>query len=284
MVNIGGEVFKLQHIDRLSDVPNSRTGLGKALQLMQDKNDWDNLPRFLSGLFQAGRKMSINRQQSMMKVAAKAGRLDVILECARRVHDTGFQLRDRGLVNTLAFLIYRNAMASDGDVGETKKALSWVEMVSVLLEDEKHAGNHEVSSKDDPRGSPELVGILLGLSAIRAARHLDGKDQEGKVAEYATRLLSIPTDLKPTETSSSTLADVRDASHWLALAIPVAHGMRVAQTVLGPASEVTKSLETKRTELEGTISQQRDFIINSGHTAPFTASMMYDKLLGEGSA
>ena len=284
MAGVAGEDFQLEHIDKTVDVPNTRKGIFKALHLMQDKRDWDNLPRFLTGLYQAGANLATLQQFMMVTKAAESGRLDVILECARRVSETGFALRNPSLVNKIVGKIQKTAMVSDWDVKETKKALAWVEMVSVMLEDKRHVGGRVVSSKDDPRTSPELIGILLELSAVRAARHLDSKDEDGKVEAYARRLLSLPLNLEPRAKSSDNPEDVYIANRWLCLVIPIVHGMRVAETVLDSSSEVAKNLKTKKSELENFISQEREFVANSALKNQLHGIELYNTLLAEGPA
>ena len=284
MAGVAGEDFQLEHIDKAVDVPNTRKGIFKALHLMQDKRDWDNLPRFLTGLNQAGRNPATFQLFMMVTKAAESGRLAVILECARRVSETGFDLRNPLLVNKIVAKIRNAAMASDWDVKETKRALAWVEMVSVMLEDKRHAGGRVISHNDDPRTSPELIGILLELSAIRAARHLGGKDEDGKVAEYASRLLSLPLNLEPAAKSPDNLEDIYIANRWLCSVVPIVHGMKVAETVLDSSSEMAEKLKQKKLELEGFISQEREYVANSNFKREFRGIELCDKLLAEGAA
>ena len=284
IASIAGEEFCLEHIDKCIDIPNAKKVFPKILDLMQDKRDWDNLPRFLTGLHQAGRNPAKLQQFIMVRKAAEAGRLDVILECARRVSETGFALKDPSLVNKFVRGIQNTAMTSDWEVSKTKKALSWVEIVSVMLEDKRHAGGRVISSKDDPRTNPELVGILLELSAIRAARHLGGQDEGGKVAEYARRLLGLNLDLKPMAKSADNPKDVYNADQWLYTVIPIVHGMKVAETILDSSSETAKRLKQKKSELEGLVSQEREFVINDTLKKDFYGIRLYDKLLAEESA
>ena len=282
IASVGGEEFQLEHINRKTDLPNSMKALLQVLRLMQDKRDWDNLPLFLSGLQRAEMRLSDIRHHTVLASAARAGRLDVVLECARRVSETGFALKSPKLVERLVLKIRSNALASDWEAKETKKALSWVEMVSVMLDDERHGWGGVVTKKDDPRVNPVLLGTLLELSAVRAARHLDGKDGDGKVAEYAGKLLGVPLVLEPADKSPDNSQVLHAANFRLASMIPIIHGMKVAQTVLSPTSEVAKSLQEKESELEKQASQERDFIANSTAENGFRgkASEMYDKIVG----
>jgi hypothetical protein len=280
---IGGEEFQLEHIDRGKDIPGTREGLGKVLELMKDKTDWDNLPRFLEGLYASGRRLKPTWPASILKKAAEAGRLDVFLECARRVSNTGFALNDPGLVARIVWQIQYRAMTGDWNAKLINQGIAWVEMVSIMLEDKRHAGGR-IIRKDDPRTSPQLIGALLELSAVRAARQLDGKDEDGKVAQYAQRLLELDQGLEPPAKAENTRSEIHRANRWLCGVVPLAHGIKVAQTVLGPTSELAVKLQTKLSALENLISQQREIVLKSTSTIEYRGLEMYDKLLGEGSA
>ena len=286
IASVGDEDFQLEHINKLVDLPSSKKGLLQVLRLMQDKRDWDNLPLFLSGLHRAELRLSHPTPYTILARAAGAGRLDVVLECARRVSETGFALKDPGLVSNLVLKIQSNALTSDWEAKETKKALSWVEMVSVMLEDERHGWGGAVTKQDDPRASPVLLGTLLELSAVRAARHLDGKDEDGKVAEYAGKLLSVPLAPELADKSPDNDQALHHANRWLYSVVPIVHGMKVALTVLDPTSQVAKSLQEKGSELEKLASQEKEFIVNSTAENGFrgTGLEIYEKLLSEGTA
>jgi hypothetical protein len=99
IARIANDEFRLQPINRTKDIIGVQTALDKALDLMKDKKDWDNLPSLLHGIKNVGtlgkgaeNLLKENKHRVWKKVVVKAaqvGRLDVILECARRVSDTG---------------------------------------------------------------------------------------------------------------------------------------------------------------------------------------------------
>ena len=88
---ISGENFTLQTLRRL---PSANKGLFTAIKLMKkNKKDWDNLPNLLQGLKNAGldtKKLLIKKK--ILIRATSAGRQEVVLECLRRVADTGDRL------------------------------------------------------------------------------------------------------------------------------------------------------------------------------------------------
>ncbi|TAQ87252.1 hypothetical protein B7494_g4417 [Chlorociboria aeruginascens] len=249
---VGDEEFVLEHIDRTQDLPAVGKGIRHAVTLMENKKDWDNLKPLLKGLKHCKMRILPSDTCFAISQAASKGRLDVILDCARGVSETGFFLKDLAVVARLMWSIQNKAFVSDWNKKETTQALTWAEMVSSMLEDKKHAGGSLV--KWDIRRCPEVIGILLQLSSVRASRHLDGTDEEGKVASYATRLMDNPVQIRSWDTVD--LEEPYESRKWIYQALPILHGMKIAQTILDPTSETSKLLLEKTLELEKTISER----------------------------
>ena len=285
---IAGEEFQLEHIDISKDVPPARKSLIEAINLMKEKRDWDNLPSILAGFKKAKVRLFPYDYNKIVRKAGLAGRCDVLLECVRRVSDTGFRLKHGEMVSELMWQIQKKAVESDWDRKQTEKSLSWAEMITVFMEDPKHSGGRVVDRKDDPRAWPGVIGIVLELAAVRAARYLDGKDEDGKVAVYAERLLgtslnmeSLDVNMESKDPEAPPTQFALDA--YLARAVPVLYGMGVAQTVLDPASKLASDLKTKSTELESIISARRllistDYLTKDGNLR--RGCSLYEKLLG----
>jgi hypothetical protein len=252
---IKGEKFQLEHIDRVKDVPAGLRGLLEATSLMKEAKDWDNLPSLLHGLTNARRSLHSDTLERITRRAGMAGRPDILLECARRVDDTRFKLSKPQLVAELMNQIQSKAMKSGWEAKATKQALAWAETVSELLEDERHAGKRHLAGVEDVRVRPEVIGVLLQLSAVRATRCYDSEDRDGKVALYVERLLGSPARMLPDSEPKS----ISTVSLYLAYMVPVLHGMKLAQPILGGPS---KSLEEKTATLESAIVAQREWLLN----------------------
>ena len=305
---ISGENFQLEHIDRLSDVPGKKSGLKKAVELMKEKGDWDNLPSLLIGFKDAKRVISGDDLCWLVRKAGIAGRPDIILECARRVSDTGFTLRSPMVVAELMWQLQHRAVKSGWALKETKQALSWAEMVSELLEDVRHAGGRLDDLQNDVRVQPEVIGVLLQLSAAQATRFADGDDRDGKVAQYTARLLGSPARSlldpgiwhnmpKPTTQRRATdgvqpaavnpdteQINLSTSLSYVNYVVPVLHGLKLAAPILGPV----EGLEKMIAEIEYSVSAEREILLKSGHTKnkedqPFRGLMIYDQLLGPDS-
>lgn len=285
-VQIGEEEFVLEHINRLKDIPSAVKGFRQVLNLMAEPEDWDNLPNFLEGLHDCKRPLSVPLSCQMIRRAGLLGRMDTIIESARRVHYTGFRLRDEEIVMQVLYWIQHKAQISGFGEKETKQALLWAETVVDLLEDPKHAGHKGpllAEDANDVRALPEVIGVLLQLAAVRAVKHTDGKDVDGKVATYATRLLGTRYDLSTSllnmkrpelrvyskadsinsEVANQTTSDGTDYStkenqskilraknHWLVAAAPVLHGMKTAQKVFAPDTIASAKLKESIPRLE----------------------------------
>jgi hypothetical protein len=272
---IGDEDFRLEHIDRPSDLPNIHKDFIDTIKLMKDKRDWDQVPPLLQGLKNAGRDLKKRHIQGLFRKAALAGRMDVMLECVRRVAHTGIRLNDPDLVAAFMWGIQYKVIVSNFAERETKQALSWAEMVLVMLEEERHTGTLEGV---DPRTVLEVVGAPLQLAAVRASRHLDGKDEDGIVAKYAEMLLRTSLNTQPPLLPS--IPFTHRNKIWIRKIFPTLHGMTVAQTILDPTSEVAKQLKDTTDTLQASFDAQLDFIKETGEGGTFWTEM-YHKLMTE---
>jgi len=287
IVTLAGEEFKLHHIDKTKDIPSRTKGVIEAVKLMKDKRDWDNLPHLLAGMKNAKRKFAPSIRNRIMGRAAANGRMDVMLECARRVDYTGFQLNDPDLVlDFLRGIMYKAVALGERDAKETEQALVWAEMVADMLEDERHSGKRNIV-ENDPRASREVVGILLDLAAMRATQR-NGKDEDGKVVRYAERLLGTSFLSSPPEDGIKRLTGrIQAMNRWLQINVLVLHGIKVAGQVLDPSTKVAVELEQIGTSLEETVNRERERMIQevasneAKKDLKFLALNYYDKLLGQ---
>ena len=262
---------------------------------MKEKGDWDQAPVLLQGLKNAGIVLNSAWLKILVRKAAMAGRMDVMIECARRVDATGFRLKDPDLVSALMWGCQRKAIVSQFDTKETKKALAWAEMLVAMLEEDRHAGRR-IAPDSDPQKRLEVVGGLLQLAAARAVPHPDSKDEDGLVRKYAEQVLvaSLGQDA-PLDTARITLGNsevkekasmramVVERNAWLRTTIPILHGMQVAQRVMGPNSQITKELKIKADTLRQAVNSQRSLLLQQDlHTKEkaLLGLRMYDQLLG----
>jgi hypothetical protein len=261
---IADEEFTLSHIDRLQDVPNGYQALWEAISLMKERKDWDNLPRLLHGMNNA-QVLKFNkakyraRKSILARKLGQAGRQDVLLECIRRCAVTGMTLREPEFVAQVMFWFQMKALESDWDAEATSKALNWAELVSAMMDDTAHTGGTFEIGLKDPRTTPEVIGVLLELAAVRASKHLGGQDKDGKVADYAQRLLLCLSQSAESSAAGQTGAfrkpedGGKSLSRWISTHAPILYGMKEAIVVLGPESAITSQLAATAAELESLI-------------------------------
>lgn len=253
IVHIGEEAFRLAYVDPFKTT-GFRRSLKSALHFMKPK-DWDILVPFLTGWKLAGRsldsKWTLHWKHRTVQKAGSARRLDVIIDCARKVDSTGFTLDDPHLLIDLVSFAPLHAAQERWEPGFTAKQLSRVEEIVYLLEDERHSGGYKIK-EHDPRTRPEIIGILLQLSAVLAVKKHGGKDVDGKVKKYAERLRAVieqgedVLDLAAIK-SSNVKSQWGEDHYYLVGYAPVVHGMKVAQEVLEQGSALwywTKAQET----------------------------------------
>lgn len=262
IATLGEEEFPLEHIP-----PEGRPSIVKtfndALALMEPK-DCENIPNLLHGLHNAKINWGYTKQKAIVGVLVKNGREDIIMECLRRVKDTRMQMDSLYKVTGIMHGLMQRAMDNGWGKVETEKALGRVERVAVMLEEPTHAG--ELSSTDewDPRNKSEVIGVLLELAAVRASKHLEGKDEDGKVADYARRLVN-----------AAPFIPARNSDSWMRNEIHVLHGIKVALTILDPKSNVATKLQARYAELSEMVEGERQ-----AHDLQGATHELYEKLLG----
>jgi hypothetical protein len=213
----------------------------------------------------------------IVSLVRKAGRHEVILECLLRAEDTGMQLKEPVFATRVMLAIQQRALDTDWHEHELAKALKWAELVVVMMEEPKYAGSRVLAGKDDPRLQPQVIGILLELASVKAVKYLEGRDVDGKVAEYSTRLLGMPLDFEPPASESKYALNP-----WLWAHVPVLHGMYEALKVLDPSSPVAEGLRTKSEVLDSMVSTTYEELADlaSKENKSLFSLKMYEKLLG----
>ncbi|KAI9789506.1 MAG: hypothetical protein M1835_001628 [Candelina submexicana] len=256
---IGDEKIQLQHINPLTDKPNISKSLVRILDLMGESNDWSNLPAFLEGLRTAKARLSSAQLEKIARKANQAARQDVVMDCIRRVGKTNFVLKDQNVVREVVLGAHLRAQQGNWEELSTRKALAQAEQTVELLEDPAHSGGHKVR-EEDPRAQPDIIGIVLDLAAIRASRHLFGKDEDGKVLMYAERLMATWGNA---DFSSETWYD---ANHKLVMWAPAWHGLKLVTDVLEPRSRISEQIKSSLRDLEKILALAKDMVASEAPT------------------
>jgi len=193
---------------------------------MKTGKDWSNLPILMAGLRKARKSDWWADSVWMAREASAAGQLPVVMRCIEQADQTGWYLGNTRLVVQLLTVILQDAIASGYDKAAIEKALRQAERVLELLEDPKQkavieAGDsisdkvaRRLEQMDEPSPTsaqqnttdvhiplhrdPLILAHVLNLAAIRAIRHQDGQDGDGKVEKYARLVTRVwPADKTP---------------------------------------------------------------------------------------
>ncbi len=256
IVDIAGEQFRLQHIDRTKDLENQHKGLNKILKNMQ-KSDWNIFPGLLEGLHSADRNVPDAFLEKAIRMAARAGRLDVIVESVRRVARTNFALNSRSRAAHLMWWIQYQALEDGFSANKTAHVLRQAEQIAALLEDEKHAGAKLHAS--DPRTAPEVTGILLELAAANAKAQ-NNKDADGEVEKYASRFIATIQKKELEGFLAATKTEFSISNSALITVAPIRYGVKVAIQVLEEKKTAGETAEQLKAILEGLDAQIKQYV------------------------
>lgn len=244
------ENYTLRHINPLTRP--TRKDAVDVLRKMRTPQDWQNLLPFLSGLRMAGRSFSTRRWQWLVRKAMKDDTLGILLECAKQPSVTNMRLSDAEFVKYLFMGLHEKAQRGKYQDPAVSKAFTLAKQFVSLMEAPEH---HPHDTKQDPKKLPEVIGVLLELSAARALNVNGGKDETGDVRAYASRLLG----------SWQAGNFAIDNYRWPAIDrrllenLPIYNGMKFALQVHGVSNDksIAPGLKTRINELGMIISNQK---------------------------
>ena len=187
-ITLGDVTLPLEHLDVNRDIPSRWQSIKSIVNLSKTQDDWENVLRIMEGFQNASAPMKTQWKQFIVRRMSIAGQHHLILKAVQKASDTGLRLSDVALANTVFQTIHWKALESEWNPKETKKALDLAEELVELLEDDRHLGKKDVSI-GDIRASPYTIAIPLEMAAVRAKRHTDVQDTDGKVSLYASRFM-----------------------------------------------------------------------------------------------
>ncbi|GJC95103.1 hypothetical protein ColKHC_03929 [Colletotrichum higginsianum] len=244
-LEIDGLEHRFSHINK-ETLPPSRELTWKALHAMQTPQDWNNFVRLLSGMRNAGRRYSQADFAKMICIAGDQGQIYTIIDAARQVRKTGLRLDNSEKANMVLHFVQMRAVESGWDKEITEQALRWTEMVLEMVEDPNHELVKEKRMKlvgqTRLANDPQILAAALHLSAVLAVKHNGGKDIDGKVAKYATRvaklwpaskgLLKLGRDCAYDNRENGLAYLVNSRDLYLSCASPILHGLFMASRVV----------------------------------------------------
>ncbi|KAL9130255.1 MAG: hypothetical protein Q9217_001505 [Psora testacea] len=231
-VKLGGEVHQLHPLDHQKDEPKTRSSFAKAMALMAETGDWRNLPPFLEGLKTARRAIKGWQFEKAVRLANESGKQGVVMECLRRVEETGMGLWDLGVAREAMWGAVWKVIQGNGSEEAVGRARRHAESVWELMWDAKHTEN--MGGETDVRRRPEVLGVLVLMHAM-------AKDKEA-AEKYAALMF------KSWGNASLELqdGDWNDANHKLLMWAPVLAGMDTGNKLFGKGNPIGKTIVEKR--------------------------------------
>ncbi|KAI4089124.1 MAG: hypothetical protein LQ344_005603 [Seirophora lacunosa] len=256
-VKLGNEVHQLHPLNHITDEPNTRRSIAEALALMREPRDWLNVIPFLEGLRQSGRKVRGWQAEKMARRMGERGAQGVLMEVLRRVDGTGVRLGDLKVCREVMWGGVGRCVQSAWSEEGVREAERWMETWWGMLDEDRHVNKEARKSGRDPKLSPDVVGLLLWVRAVRRLLFGEGKDEGGKVKAAAEMVMAVwgNRDVSVDE------ADWNDANYKLMMWAPVWHAMVMARKVLGDDTPLGRSMETAITqELEPTLKKASSIV------------------------
>lgn len=271
---LGDEEIPLLHIDRRKDIPARKPLVLQALRLIEENDEWRQLPSLLEGLHKARPQPDLALQEKILRKLQLADQFPVILRSLRRSNATGLTLKNDAVLNQVLNALRETASLENWEQTRLEKALKQADELAELLESADHGTGRKLSP-DDPRTRPAVIGLFLELHAVYAQQYQGGQDVGGKVKAYATRFMatfneanqvcdfiSPPTSsktnkLQPAETD---LPAVGPPIEFLSK-MSIYHGLSLASKILGSdmpdaarANQIVQQYEQRLSTLAAALS------------------------------
>ena len=235
----------LRPLDHLKDEPKSKNSFREVLCILEKnkvKEDWHVLPSLLEGYKNSKRVVTQGSKEMMLRLAGEAGALGAVKECFRRAGRTGLRLNDADFVSQVMLQATEIARYSGWSEEGLAEAIKFAEDILELMEEPKHKQQSQYINRDtDPRRKPEIVGVMMGLVAMRAVKFEGRYDEDGKVQRYTEIMQSLWEN-----------ADLGfDESHWpsanrkLLVWAPVWHALKMQRRIHGQKSLSTRLFTEK---------------------------------------
>ncbi|KAF2191797.1 hypothetical protein K469DRAFT_718825 [Zopfia rhizophila CBS 207.26] len=188
-ITLGQVTLPLEHIDRNCDQPDRWRTINDIIRNSSTPSDWENVLRMVEGFHDASIRLKPMWKEKIVRKFNEAGMQHLVLKALQRVERTGLSLKDKGVTGMVFKGIRDKAEGSGWEKEETRKALNLAEQVVELMESKEHLGRTN-AMPGDLRASPFVIAVPLELAAVRAKRHTEGQDRDGKVAKYALRIMN----------------------------------------------------------------------------------------------
>lgn len=200
----------------------------KALALMQEQEDWRQLPGLLEGLHKGDSTPDSDFMQKIVRKAIQADHLGAIINCLNRSALTGMTLKDDAVLNLVMWGMHEHAQNAGWEEERIRKALRYGAEIAQLLEAEEHGSGRKLAP-NDPRTRPAVIAVYLELSAVLAKKYQGGSDVDGSVKTYTERLMACFNDAN--QPAQQDIPKSGPQSEFLSK-LPIWHGLSLSKSIL----------------------------------------------------
>ncbi|OAL28013.1 hypothetical protein AYO20_09635 [Fonsecaea nubica] len=261
------------------DKPNVHSSIVKLVKLLEGNHndtDWNNLPPFLHGLVMAKINLPSSFYEKITRKACEVGKERIILRCAEKPAETGVKLSRKGVAKELMLGFHNRVVSANFKGGELEAASRRAEYVARMLEDEVHGGGKLSKGEVDARKDLVVLAVLLELAAARAVHTYAGQDQEGKVANYATKLLHL--DSKDRFSQLEQLTEI-EQNFALVELLPIQNSMEWALKIESVKNaQLGNQLQAELSNLTTVVKKTVESLREKVGDKPRRSLIMYDQL------
>ncbi|KAI5302601.1 hypothetical protein KEM56_000530 [Ascosphaera pollenicola] len=244
-VNLGNgidEDYRLKPLD-YTQLPRTKD-LKQVIRLMKTDEDWSTLLPFLVGMAQSGRKIHVEDWEWITRRAGQAGYHHILVQCAKQSKRTGYRLATRPVARRFFQNFHYDAVAAGLQGEKLERIFKSAVVCSFLFNQKEHIPKGESS----PSRLPDIIGVLLELSAARSIDAFEAKDfDDGVVRRYAEKLISA-WNVVPLSVPGYAPAANQKVLEWLPMWNGINLALKVDTIQADPALQ--KALSSRKKEIE----------------------------------
>lgn len=257
-VNLGNGIDENYRLKPLNskDEPKTRD-LKTVVRLMKTDEDYKNFVPFFVGMHEAGRHIRLEEWEWVTRHLGQAGYQHILVACAKQAKKTGYSLAPHSVARGFFQNFHTAAVACEFKGEELERILKSAVLCTFLFNQEEHTPRGTLS----PQRLPDIIGVLLELSAARSIDAFEAKDFDDNIVHgYAEKLLST-WDLVPTEVPSYASA----ANGTIMEMLPTWNGINLALKVdsIQADSAMQNKLVSRKKELEEKLDVSIEKVRNS---------------------
>lgn len=235
-VEIKGEEFRLEYIDRTQGVPATKDTLMRFSKICRNGNDWSNLPALFQGFRTANRKIETSTVLSVIRKAGRYGHMAAVVECLRQLEKTKFPTDVEVLEDVLFWIVFPAATKGWPRSRIAKAHTLTMQFVKVA---EANGLLNGKEAQQNRSYQTTVAASVLAPMAIGLKAEEEGFTQ-ATTTTYASRFLDMTEDdpaLAQAMPSPSSEASIHAKNHWLRRVSPVIMACNLAADVLPNQSE-----------------------------------------------